>query len=176
MMWRANARVALLSLLAGGGLAQTACTGGVDLIDTGSVSTGGAYAAGADCSWRLACSDPTLAPRLTFTSFDLEAGFDSVKVYHGDSASSGDPAASLDGSTTPDPVTGVRGSALALQLSSNDSIEGVGFQASFDCVALCAAGTYGQVVDGCTDCPKGKYAVDSGSVACVGCETGSPVH
>ena len=175
-MWRAiNSRVALLSLLSGGGLAQTACTGGVDLTDAGSVSTGGAYAAGADCSWRLACSDATLTPRLTFSSFDVEAGFDFVKVYHGDSVLSGEPTTSLDSSTTPDPVTGIRGSALALQLGSNDSIEGAGFHASFDCVTLCAAGTYGQFADGCTYCPKGTYAGHSGSVTCVGCETGASV-
>jgi hypothetical protein len=70
------ARTLLVLLLGGSSYTasgQSACTTGVDLSDSGSVSSGNDYGSGADCQWKLTCSRSNFVPVLTFTSFDLEA-------------------------------------------------------------------------------------------------------
>ena len=58
------------------------CEGGVTLTDGGDIFQP-QYDNNQDCSWLLTCSDPNLAPQVTFTDFHTEGSWDFVYVYDG---------------------------------------------------------------------------------------------
>ena len=84
------------------------------------------------CSWTLTCSRRGTVPRLSFRSFDLEAGWDYLYLYQG-SSTEGVPAATLHGTTLPADFVGTESTARA-QYTSDGSVNGEGFTASFECV------------------------------------------
>jgi hypothetical protein len=115
-------------------------TGGVDLSDEGSILSGTGYGSNADCQWKLTCSQANFVPVLTFSSFDVEATYDYVNLFNGGEAT-GNPVQVLHGTTVPNAVTWA-GQALTVQLTSDDSEEGAGFEASFTCTCDCACDTH----------------------------------
>jgi hypothetical protein len=116
------------------------CTtaGGVELVDSGTVSSG-QYASDQNCEWHLRCSDDSLSPKLTFSAFDTEESYDFVSIFEG-MAAAGQPAHQLHGTNVPDSIVGA-GSAQTVQLTSDDALEGDGFSAEFTCVDGGAAGS-----------------------------------
>eukprot|EP01043_Picozoa_sp_COSAG02_P033481 COSAG02_NODE_2287_length_9213_cov_5.663375_3_plen_2061_part_01 len=106
------------------------CTTGLELSEPGPIAMDG-YSASSQCTWTMACPEGSM-PKVTFSSFDLEAGYDYVHVYL-DGSTAGTAAASLHGSgDVPDPVVGT-GTVLALELESDGSMQGSGFAADFTC-------------------------------------------
>jgi PKD repeat protein len=73
---------------------------------------------------------------LTFTSFDLESGWDFLRVYDGPSTSS-PLLASLTNNIIPTPITST-GSALTLQFTSDPSVSRDGFAATWTCSPVTA--------------------------------------
>ena len=61
------------------------CEGGVALVDEGSLD--GSHGNSDLCTWSLSCSSGT-TPVLTFSTFDLEAGYDTLSIYDGPSGTS----------------------------------------------------------------------------------------
>eukprot|EP01043_Picozoa_sp_COSAG02_P046540 COSAG02_NODE_4363_length_5449_cov_10.058692_1_plen_1673_part_10 len=107
------------------------CTDGRTYTDSGDVSMVGGYNNGHDCNWLLTCSDETLSPRVTFDSFNTEAGWDFVNFYDGENTDA-PRIAQLHGSSTPEPVVGTTQVAL-LQFTSDGSVTRDGFVGTFDC-------------------------------------------
>eukprot|EP01043_Picozoa_sp_COSAG02_P062228 COSAG02_NODE_8534_length_2533_cov_3.289647_1_plen_288_part_00 len=93
-----------------------------------------------DCRWLLRCSDETLVPRVTFTSFATENHHDFVRAWDGTPL--GDPdvhrIADLHGGRLPDPIVGFR-EVMTLQFVSDGTTDrwsaGDHFTATFDCTA-----------------------------------------
>eukprot|EP01045_Picozoa_sp_COSAG04_P017509 COSAG04_NODE_1552_length_6377_cov_253.592959_5_plen_1239_part_01 len=107
-------------------------TAGDDPID---VSLSGGYSNGHDCNWVLTCADDSLAPQVTFSSFNTEGGWDFVNFYAGDNA--GAPRlANLNGNLGSDAPTLVGTTPTALlQFTSDGSVTRDGFVSTFDCTA-----------------------------------------
>jgi len=99
---------------------------------TGTISSGTPYQNNAACSWLLQPSGASPSQQLVlfFTSFQTESSFDVVRIYDGNSAS-----ATLllehSGNSVPSPVTG-SGPVLFVQFTSDSSISGNGFVASYE--------------------------------------------
>jgi hypothetical protein len=110
-----------------------ACTTGLTYTDEGTIDKSDGYDSRHDCRWLLVCSDSRLVPRVSFESFDLEAGFDFVRLFDGDNPGDVAPIAELHGSQIPFPIEG-RGAHVLLQLTTDASLQGEGFLANFDCV------------------------------------------
>jgi hypothetical protein len=89
------------------------------------------YASSEVCSWTLKCQGDGLQPRLQFTSFATEAGYDYLYVYDGDGDNWPQLMREDGGSTPPDQVGS--GSTLYLKFTSDGSAEDNGFRASFSC-------------------------------------------
>ena len=83
-----------------------------------STVVGGRYAASMNCEWHIAVSSVLL---LTFIRFDLEDGYDFVRIFRGDSASNGF-LLERTGSATPSPVVVATGEAL-IQFRTDDSVQ-----------------------------------------------------
>ena len=70
---------------------------------------------------------------VTFNSFDVEAGNDSLTIYDGEDTS-GTNLGSFDGTTLPSPFTASNSAgALTFVFHSNSSITGAGWDATIDC-------------------------------------------
>jgi hypothetical protein len=95
---------------------------------SGEVTDGseGEYSGDLDCSWLINTGSATT---LTFTSFDMEQGYDFVKVYDGDSASA-PLLANLHGSQLPSPVTASSGK-MFIRFETDGSVHGNGFHARY---------------------------------------------
>ena len=93
-----------------------------------------------DCRWLLRCSDDTLVPRVTFTSFATENNHDYVRAWDGTPVEDPDVhrVADLHGGRLPDPIIGFR-EVLTLQFVSDGTADrwssGDHFTAAFDCTA-----------------------------------------
>ena len=111
-----------------------ACTGdGVALTDNGELRHMASDLANyQQCSWLMSCSRSGAVPRLSFRSFDLEAGWDYLYLYQG-SSTEGVPAATLHGTRLPTDFVGTERTVRA-QYTSDGSVSGEGFLASFECV------------------------------------------
>ena len=88
---------------------------------------GAQYSNGADCGLHIETSAGT-AIQLTFTSFSLEANFDYVYVYDGDS-SSAQQLARLDGTEVPVTVTTFGGNHMFVRMATDGSVASSGFEA-----------------------------------------------
>jgi hypothetical protein len=102
-----------------------------DLVGGGSVQSA-AYGGNADCRWQLTCPG-TGEPLLAFTSFHTESGYDYVNVYTGTALDISARIVELHGTAVPDPVATV-GQSMLVQMTSDSSEQGQGFQATFSCV------------------------------------------
>eukprot|EP01046_Picozoa_sp_COSAG06_P084844 COSAG06_NODE_31608_length_518_cov_1.961814_1_plen_87_part_10 len=79
--------VAVCLLATRAGAQETPCDGGRTYVDGGDIFQP-RYDNNQDCSWLLTCSDPNLAPQVTFTDFHTEGNWDFVYVYDGADISS----------------------------------------------------------------------------------------
>ena len=105
--------------------------GCADLRDGGRL--GAAYTGATNCRWSLQC--PALrVPRLTFSSFGTEANFDFVRIYDGADLGTAPLVANLTGRSLPGPQQAT-GPTMAVQLLTDASNDGPGFQAIFECLA-----------------------------------------
>eukprot|EP01046_Picozoa_sp_COSAG06_P039482 COSAG06_NODE_4674_length_4045_cov_5.070958_1_plen_1038_part_10 len=107
------------------------CIDGRTYTDSGDVSMVGGYNNGHDCNWLLTCSDETLSPRITFSSFNTEGGWDFVNFYDGENTDA-TRIAQLHGNIDPDPVVG-SGPVALVQFTSDGSVTRDGFVGTFDC-------------------------------------------
>jgi hypothetical protein len=109
------------------------------IIDGASVDfpPGGAtYTRNQDCRWSLSCSDPELAPLVTFTSF--HAGWqDYVYAYEGTYVQNNNYFARLTGSNLPAPLGFAAGATGILRFDSDNNYQtvGAGFHATVTCAA-----------------------------------------
>lgn len=137
MMMRFCALVAALADLAHAQLAHP-CGSGVTLTDGGDMSMS-SYDNNQDCAWLLTCSDPSLAPQLTFQDFYTEDSWDFIYIYDGPDVSS-HIAATLHGNLDPAAI-GITGSSssVLLRLVTDGSVtshssHGAGrFNVSYTC-------------------------------------------
>ena len=135
---------------------QQPCSGGIPLLDSGTLAHGN-LAEYQECEWQLTCSDSSLAPTLTFTEFHTEAHYDFLHVY--DSLEGSGNNFALHGTTIPEPLA-VSGSSAIVVYSSDGSVNGNGFRAEFSCGTPAPL----DVNDGpCSD--AGVTLTDSGTVA-----------
>jgi hypothetical protein len=123
---------ALAAGLAGARAQAEPCAGGVSLIDGGDVFQPD-YNNNQDCAWLLTCSDPSLAPQITFTDFHTEGDWDFVYIYDGADVSS-HIAVTLHGGLgdTVEQITGSSSSVL-VRLVTDGTVTGGGFTASYTC-------------------------------------------
>ena len=106
--------------------------GDVTLIDGGDIAQG-QYNNNQDSTWLLTCSDPSLAPQVTFQGFHTEGNWDFVYIYDGCNVMS-DVAATLHGNLgdSVEPITGSSPSVL-VRLVTDGSVTRGGFTASYTC-------------------------------------------
>eukprot|EP01047_Picozoa_sp_COSAG01_P045547 COSAG01_NODE_4206_length_5242_cov_3.075637_1_plen_756_part_00 len=97
------------------------------------------YAASDDCFWTLRCTDG-LRPRLTFTSFDTESGYDYVYVYDGSSQDDPEIGSRRSGTAVPSAATAT-GSSMRVRFTSDGSRQERGFQATMTCIHSSFLGT-----------------------------------
>jgi len=113
-----------------------ACNGGTTMYDSGTFQKNAGYDNGHDCNWLLMCSDETLAPSVTFSSFQLEANWDYVRMYDGDTTDAATVStctgSSCDGGSGTAPM-------MLVRLTSDGSVTQDGFIADFVCQAPGAA-------------------------------------
>ena len=102
------------------------------LMDHGALDKTGGYSSNHDCRWVLSCSNPAMRPLLTFSSFDLETGFDFVRLFEGQEPSD-TPLFEFHGQDVPLPTESPT-QIMLVQLTSDSSVGGDGFAATFDCV------------------------------------------
>jgi hypothetical protein len=105
------------------------CEGGREEYDSAEINFGDGYQDGVQCSWTLVCTSGG-HPTLSFESIQTEANFDYVNVYDGT-----DLVMSESGDTgIIQPVQG-SGTVIELEFTSDGSVQGPGFVASFSCGA-----------------------------------------
>jgi hypothetical protein len=107
----------------------TACNGGTTLFGGGEFHKDQGYDDGHDCNWLLSCGEG-LAPSVTFSSFQLEANFDYIRMYDGDNTD-----ATQIVSCSGDSCDGGSGTAqnMLVRMTSDGSVTQDGFQAEFTC-------------------------------------------
>ena len=109
------------------------CDGGVTLTeDSGDIFFSNQYETEATCDWTIACNDGS--PTLTFEQFDTESDYDFVTVLDGPTANS--PQLAQESGTIDTLSAGsvtASGSSMVVQFTSDDSIGGQGFDASWTC-------------------------------------------
>eukprot|EP01051_Picozoa_sp_SAG22_P005696 SAG22_NODE_346_length_11892_cov_40.205970_6_plen_1014_part_01 len=112
---------------------QDPCIGGegASLVDSGSIAFDGQYSNNHDCRWLLSCSDVSLAPRLSFSSFATEGGRDFVNVFDGPTPSD-TRLANYHGADIPN-ATSATGATMLLQFTSDGSVTADGFHVTFVC-------------------------------------------
>jgi len=118
--------------------ADSASTGGDHRSggNSGVISFTDSYDNGATCTWTISCDSPRDHVEVVFASLDVEQNYDYVNLY--DSLSGGlrqlaQLTGSLDavGTTTYDSTS----NSLVLQLQSDESISGDGFELQYTCLS-----------------------------------------
>jgi hypothetical protein len=99
--------------------------------DSGQIAKEGGYGHSHDCQWMITCSESDDIIELSFTSFDLEGGFDFVNLFDGPTAD-GSSFVELSGTEVP-PIQRSSTSSMTVQLTSDGSVAGDGFVANFQC-------------------------------------------
>ena len=115
------------------------CDGGRTYVDGGDIFQP-EYDNNQDCTWTLTCSDPSLAPQITFTDFHTEGSWDFVYVYDGADVSD-HIAVTLHGNLGADveQITGSTSTVL-LRLVTDGSVLAPGFTGSYTCEDAVPAG------------------------------------
>jgi Zn-dependent metalloprotease len=115
----------------GGGGGSSYCSGQTDLITpSGSFSDGSGannYLDNSDCSWYIHPSK-ALSVTLSFSSFDTEDGFDSVKIYSDSNQTN--LLDSFSGNTIPSPITSTTGEMFVVFFSDGSATYS-GWEASY---------------------------------------------
>jgi hypothetical protein len=113
----------------------TACNGGTTLFGSGTFQKNQGYDDGHDCNWLLMCPEGE-SPTVAFSEFQLEANWDFVTLYDGDTAAAAQVARCSGGS-----CDGGSGSAqnMLVRMTSDGSVTQDGFVGSFSCTpsAMC---------------------------------------
>lgn len=100
---------------------------------TGDIFFSNAYDNGAQCTWHINCPNAQQHVVLTFNQFQTEANYDFVDVYDGSSAGFGaQRLAHESGNTNPAAQTSTS-SSMTVQFTSDGSVTGQGFDASYRC-------------------------------------------
>ena len=112
-------------------------SGGTDcdaesLVDSGHVDKSGGYGNSIDCRWTLKCSDSSLHPTLTFSSFNTENNFDWVNVFDGEDLSNTRLLHYCGNTVIPDAVVGSE-AEMMVQFVTDGSVTNDGFAATFSC-------------------------------------------
>ena len=114
------------------------CGGGIQLVGGGDIDFTGGYLNGQACQWTLTCAGTMT---LDFNSFATEANFDYVTVNDGSDNASPDlyfGSGSYSGGQLAS-----SGSSLRIEFTSDGSVTGEGFSATYQCAQLadpCAGG------------------------------------
>eukprot|EP01046_Picozoa_sp_COSAG06_P058803 COSAG06_NODE_11939_length_1444_cov_15.272119_1_plen_375_part_10 len=116
---------------------QSSCAGGVTLAkeSEGTIDFYDGHDDNAECSWTITCParlGAGVAPSLTFTLFDTEGGYDWVDVFDG-TAGTGRSMAHLSGSALPAGSFRAEGSTMTVRFTSDGSVGGQGFAATYSC-------------------------------------------
>ena len=80
----------------------------------------------------MTCSDASFSPHVSFSDFDLESHFDYLRLFDSPMAA-GEPARELHGTNLPREFVATGSSAVA-QYTSDGSVSGAGFNATFVCI------------------------------------------
>ena len=107
---------------------------GAQLQGSGDIFFSDQYEDSASCQWTITCR--TGHPQVHFNNFNTEHNFDFVSVYDGSSTSSS-RLAHLSGAMSDLAHTDYSGSsrAMVLQFTSDGSVQGTGFDATYSCAA-----------------------------------------
>jgi hypothetical protein len=108
-----------------------ACSG--NYYDSG--GAGGAYLDYENSTFTI-CSSSSNCVRVTFTSFDLESGWDYLYIYDGPTTAS-PLIGTYTGATSPGTVTSTTGGCLTFRFTSDGSVTYTGWAATISCVAGC---------------------------------------
>ncbi len=113
---------------------QTVNTCGGNFFDSG--GSGATYSINEDYTVTF-CSNSGNAIKLTFSAFDLESGYDFLKVYDGPTTASAarHTGNGFTGAGLPTAITS-SGNCLTLQFTSDNSVNNAGFAAAISCVPL----------------------------------------
>lgn len=100
--------------------------------DSGDIFFSNSYETGATCHWTITCNDGS--PTLEFQAFDTEDGFDFVRLYDGPTGRA-PQLVQLSGTmqTLPQTSLAATGSSMYVEFTSDDSVGGQGFDASWEC-------------------------------------------
>ena len=119
-----------------------------------------------------------LALEFTFTFFEVETGYDSLKIYNGNSTAA-PLIGTFDTGNPPGIITsGAGDGTLTFEFSSDGSVQKAGWNATIACVTPPAGGACCDGAGGCTDvadeaaCVAGSYA--GNGTACVSYTCPSP--
>ena len=120
--------------------ADSATTGGDHRSggNSGVISFTDSYDNGATCTWTISCDSPRDHVEVVFASLDVEQDYDYVNLYDSlGGAQLAQLTGSLDavGTTTYDST----GNSLVLQLTSDESISGDGFELQYTCLSASPA-------------------------------------
>lgn len=113
---------------------QTVSTCGGIIYDSG--GSGATYSINENYTVTF-CSNSGNAIKLTFSAFDLESGYDFLKIYDGPTTASAarHTGNGFTGAGTPSAITS-SGNCLTLQFTSDNSVNNAGFAAAISCVPL----------------------------------------
>ena len=140
----------ILTVAAGSGQANDPCsadsttTGGDHRsgLNSGVISFTDSYNNGATCTWTISCDSPRDHVEVVFATLDLEDNFDYVNLYDSQTAGgASSPIARLTGSLDALGTTTYDSSGyyLVLQLTSDESITGDGFELQYTCLSAAPA-------------------------------------
>jgi hypothetical protein len=139
--------------------ADDPCTGGVTLTDSGSVvHSSQSMSTNQVCSWMLQCSNSGHVPVLEFSTFHTEQFFDYLSLYDGEFPF--DELALLHGSG-PAGAYAASMSSMDVEYTSDGSVNGGGFAATFTCQDASAF----EPSAGTDPCLTGVTLTDSGTVS-----------
>ena len=113
---------------------QTVSTCGGNFYDSG--GSGATYSINENYTITF-CSNSGNAIKLTFSAFDLESGYDFLKIYDGPTTASAarHTGSGFTGTGSPNTITS-SGNCLTLQFTSDNSVNNAGFAAAISCVPI----------------------------------------
>jgi hypothetical protein len=113
-------------------VADDPCQSGTSLQGSGDIFFSDSYEDNASCQWTVSCSSGH--PQIHFNNFNTEHNFDYVSLYDG-SSTSATRIAHLSGSMSDLEHTDYSGNgrAVVIEFSSDGSVSGTGFDASYSC-------------------------------------------
>ena len=88
-----------------------------------------------DCMWTITCPAAGTMPTITFNRFDTESNFDFVNVFDGAGTSPAMSMGTMSGSLAdlPSDTMTPTGGSMTLEFTSDGSVGGIGFDATYEC-------------------------------------------